>query len=211
MGQICLLILEHKNPSLLKANKRWAVDDPGKHKHRLGALSTGQLDPHMTATREGLHLKTTFHNWRKERLTGGEKARGSQRKGWKKGNWVMAFGKLSKHMLTQYRIKGGLCCVQRPSHRSSSPSLLAWDSMDIPPESHRPSMKQQWESSHLHWQTRLAQETLQSAPSCFAVFQCRLGSVLVTVLATVRPLYWSWPSERGRTFVGTDVCQAGWS
>lgn len=101
----------------------------------------------MTAMREGPHLKTTFHSCRKERLTGKKKARGSQRKGWKKGNWVMAFGKLAKHMLTQCRIKGGLCCVQRPSHRSSSPSLLAWDSMDIPPESHRPSVKQQWDSS----------------------------------------------------------------
>ncbi len=159
----------------------------------------------MTAGREGTHLKTTFHGWRKERLTGRKKARGSQRKGWKKGDWVMAFGKLAKHMLTQCRIKEGLCCVQRPSHRSSSPSLLALDSMDIPPESHRPSVKQQWDSSHLHWQTRLAQETLQSAPSCSALFRCRLGSVLVTVSATVHPLYWSWCSGEGRTYAGTDV------
>lgn len=78
MGQNLNFVLKHKKPPILKSNKWRAVDNPRKHKHRLGTLSTGQLDPRMTAGREGPHLKTTFHGWRKERLTGRKKARGSK-------------------------------------------------------------------------------------------------------------------------------------
>lgn len=80
----------------------------------------------------------------------------------------MAFGKPAKHMLTQSRIKGGFCCVQRPSHRSSYPSLLACDSMDGSlRRATSPLRSNNRSPRHLHWQTRLGQEDLQSRPSCF--------------------------------------------
>lgn len=64
----------------------------------------------------------------------------------------------------------------------------------------------------LHWQTRLGREALQSRPSCLALVFFFSGVVsdqgsVVTVLATVHPLYWSWPSGERWCYIRTDVCQ----
>lgn len=57
-----------------------------RHQPRSGTLSTQNSQILIRQQREGPHLKTTFHGWRKQRLTGRKKARGTQRMGWKKGN-----------------------------------------------------------------------------------------------------------------------------